>query len=265
MRPNGPQAPVVGEVDERRAIAEFRARIVEHCGIERGGNVLVAAGIAACQGEAGIAQLAEDAAIAVAVQVLRDAVVGGRRIVFGVEQVLPAAVIARCRQQQFGAVFIAFAVAQPLLVGAMAGKLARRFKPVDVVPALGDDADDAEHGIAAVNGGTGTAHDLDPVDEVHVDHAFRADGSLVVHRIVEAVAVQQQQHAAVVVARPAGTPHAQIRIRTVIGDVHATHASQNIGQRTVAISLDVRGRDDGHGGRCLDGFLGELAGAVNLD
>ena len=156
-------------------------------------------------------------------------------------------------------------IGQPAVDSAETGHVGGGFHAVEIPAALGDDIDHAEHGIAAIDGGAGAAHHFQPVDEVDVKKELRADKGGIVYRLIGAVAVHQQQDAAVVVPRPVEAAHADIPVISVVGGIDAAHAVEDVGQGAVAVCLDVRSRDDGHGGRRLGGLLDELAGAVNLD
>ena len=86
-------------------------------------------------------------------------------------------------------------------------------------------------------------------DEVDVDRRLAADERHVVQVLVDAVAVDQQQHPGVVVARGEEATHAEVAVRAVVHHVEAAHGAQRVGQRAMAQRPDLGGGDHRDGTR----------------
>ena len=122
----------------------------------------------------------------------------------------------------------------------------RRFAAADRPARPQHHVDDREERAGAVERRAGSADDLDAIDERQIDRELVADERLVVDVVVVAVAVDQHQHAVVVVARPAEPAHADVGVVAVVGHVEAAHAAQGVGERAPAERPDVLGGDDRH-------------------
>ena len=78
------------------------------------------------------------------------------------------------------------------------------------------------------------------------------------------MAVDQHQNAVVRVSQTSETAHSNEAVIAIVGDVEAAHALQNVGQRAVAILLDLVRRDYRDRRGRIAGALQVLRGAVNL-
>src|SRR6266851_9248514 len=87
---------------------------------------------------------------------------------------------------------------------------------------------------------------------------------MTVNVVVDAVAVHQQQNAAIPVSQAPETTDSHVAVEPVGGDVETAHTPQNVSQRPVAIFLDLVRRDDCDGGGRVSGALQVFRGAVNL-
>ena len=63
-------------------------------------------------------------------------------------------------------------------------------------------------------------------------------------RVVDAVAVDEQQDPPVVVAGAREAAHAGVGVVAVVGDEEAAHAAQHVGERAPAVAQDLGARDD---------------------
>src|ERR1039458_5630640 len=144
--------PIVLEVHERSTVAHHVVGVIEHRAKRSRGNSLVTFGIAACQGEPGDIQFPEIISVAVTVEIMGDPVVDG--VEFRIIKILPEAAVAGCGKQQSCTILVLMTVTQSLLVGAKAGKFTRCFRSVEILSKFGNDVDNTEDGIVAVNRGT---------------------------------------------------------------------------------------------------------------
>ena len=67
------------------------------------------------------------------------------------------------------------AIGHPALVAAEAAQFGGQFRAVELRSALGEDIDNGEEGIGAIQGGTGTAYDLNTINKVHIQQELGAD------------------------------------------------------------------------------------------
>ena len=130
--------------------------------------------------------------------------------------------------------------------------------------ALGDDVDHGEEGAVAVDRGCRAADDLDALEGRRIHPELGADLGLAEDVVVDAVAVDEQQDAAVVVAGLAEATDAQQAEVAVVADVHAADAAEDVGQRPVAEAGDLVSGDERHRRRRLGHRLQALGGAVDL-
>jgi len=110
----------------------------------------------------------------------------------------------------------------------------------------GDDVEDREERIAAIEGRDWPANNFDPLDQIDVDRELRPEHGFIVNIVVEPMSVDQQQDSGVEVAWPRKSPHPQAAVVAVIGDEETTHRLQNVGQCAVSILLDLIGGDHGN-------------------
>ena len=127
-----------------------------------------------------------------------------------------------------------------------------------------DDVHHREERAVAVERRRRPANDLDALEHRGIETELLADLRLPEHVVIHAVPVDQQQDAAVVVSRirePACPDVAEVAI---VGHIDAADASQDIGERVIAVPLDFVRSDKGD--RCgrFDGGLEPLGGAEHL-
>ena len=92
----------------------------------------------------------------------------------------------------------------------------------------------------------------------HIEAELAANRGLVVHVVVDSMPVDEQEDPGVVVAglgKPAG---ANVAVIAVVVDIEATHATQHVGKRAVAVAGNVIRSDDGDGSRRLGDRLHPL-------
>jgi hypothetical protein len=131
----------------------------------------------------------------------------------------------------------------------MSPRRARRRRcldPLDVAPLLRDEVDHGEERITAVEGGAGAPDDFDPLDQIEIDAGFFTDVGLVIHVVVRALPVQQEQNPRVVIPGALETPNADIRVIAVTGDIEARKRLEDVAERAVSVRLDLRRRHDAH-------------------
>ena len=220
-----------------------------------GRGSLLAGGVPGFHAQSIVRELRKHALVLVVVEAGSRAL--GRTGIAGIGklQVLAPALVAGGRQHQFGAAFEVPAVAHPPLGGSEVTDLERGLCAAERLGGLGDHVDHAEEGVAAVDGRAGPGHELDAVDQIHVEQEIGTQRRRVVDAVVRAVAVDQQQHSRVVIARSSESGHAYVRIDAVVANVQSADAAQDVGQGSVSVRLDVGRGDDGHGGRRFAALL----------
>ena len=252
-----PQVTLVLHVDEALGVDRIGSW-VEELGAGRvagGGGSLLAGRVRGLHAQAFVRVFRERTLVLVVVdagsRALGHSGIGGARKM----QVLAPALIAGGRQQQFGPAFELPAVGHPALAGSEVANLDRGLCAAQRLGGLGDHVDHAEEGVAAVDGRAGPGHELDAVDQIHVEQEIGTQRRRVVDAVVRAVAVDQQQHSRVVIARSSESGHAYVRIDAVIANVQSADAAQDVGQGSIPVRLDVGRGDDGHGGRRFAALL----------
>ena len=113
----------------------------------------------------------------------------------------------------------------------------------------------AKNARRAVDRRSGTANHLDALDRARRNREVLADVGGVVHRLVEAVAVDEHEDARVVVAGPAEAAHAKVAVVAIVRDVEAADAAQHVAERSVSEALDFLVCDDAHRRRRVDDAL----------
>ncbi len=132
---------------------------------------------------------------------------------------------------------------------------------VPLAGALGDDVDDAEHGVRAVEHRARTEDDLDVVDEIERDRGAALEVRGAVELLVHGVAVDQQQD---VVAEVGGQQHAARadvdRVQRVLREHAERQVVDRLVERTDAEAAQVVGGDRrrgrGRGARRLQRLRG---------
>src|SRR5258706_1143015 len=232
-----------------------RSRVVEGRQILRGGISLFTVDVCAFEGEVLVAHRAEETAEAVVIHFMRNAVVLRWRVEFLVEQIVRAiAAVNRARKQELQAVGELVAERYAAGIGVETSIGTGGLDAVHLSALAGEDVDHAEESVVTVKHGTRAADDFDTVNQVNVQNERRVNERAVVQVVVDALAVDEEQNAAVEIAE-VDAARAQKSVVAVVGNVKTLYAGQNVGQRPVAVALDFVGRDDRGGRRRLGGFL----------
>ena len=90
------------------------------------------------------------------------------------------------------------------------------------------------------------ADDFHALECGRIETELRADFRLAEHVVVDAMAVDEQENAAVVVARLAEPTRTQEAEVAVVAHVQTAHAMENVGERAVAVTSDVLCGDERH-------------------
>src|SRR5580698_10009928 len=157
------------------------------------------------------------------------------------------------------------AISRSAFVSAKASSLKGKFPIFDLLGTAGDDVDDGKKRIRAIEGRTGAKNNLHPFDHVYVDQEFISHHGLAKNVVINAMAVNQNQDAAVPVPQPAKSAYSDKGVIAIIGDIKAGHAAQNVSQIAIAIFLNFIGGNDGYRGGRVVHALHVLRGAVNLN
>ena len=99
-----------------------------------------------------------------------------------------------------------------------------------------DHVDDGEERARPVERRGRPADDFDAIEHRHVDAEVGADRRLIVHIVVDAVAVDEQQDARVVVAGARESADADVAVVAVVRDVEPADRAQDVGERPVPVS-----------------------------
>src|ERR1035437_4157315 len=115
--------------------------------------------------------------------------------------------------------------------------LACQDHPLEVVDVAGNHVDHGKECVGSIQRAARTTNDFDAVNQINIELKISADQSAVVEVVGEAMAIQQQQNARVVVTRPRESAHADVAIISVIADIESPHAAENVGQGAVTANL----------------------------
>jgi len=263
MQGRAPRARVLRR-EAGAGIGHAGSPVVEHLRKGRRGQALEPFAVRQGQGHAAAPHLGEEAAAAVVVQALRDALVLSGRIVGGKVEVLAPGGGARGGHQPVAALRVhrAQRKAQPGV--AVAAQFGADLRALGLPAFARDDVEHAEKGIRAINGRTRAGHEFHALDQVDVDGEIRAHRRLVVQVVVEPHAIDQQQHPGVVVPGRGKAAHAQVVVGPVVGHIQSAHAGQNLGQVAVVEGADVLGGHDADRGRGLECALEVAARGAHL-
>ncbi len=117
-------------------------------------------------------------------------------------------------------------------------------RAVDGGAGLRDDVHHREERAVAVERRRRAADDLHAFERGRIETELRADFRLAEDVVVDAMAVDQEQNPAVVVARLAEPARAEEAEIAIVAHVHAAHTLQDVGKRPVAVTGDVLGGDE---------------------
>src|SRR5690349_19534716 len=99
---------------------------------------------------------------------------------------------------------------------AEAASLGRDLRSLHVAAAFGDDVHHSEEGIGPVERRSRTANYLDALYQADVEHEFRAEHGTVVDVVIDAMAVDEEQHFGAVVARVGKPADSEVGVITVV-------------------------------------------------
>ena len=196
------------------------------------------------KGEVFIGNVAEKVEEIIPVHSVGPAEIGLGGVEFLKIKILSVAEGTRTRQDDFQSVVETISVAQTPLIRVITGGLPRNLDAFEIASPFGDHIDHAKKRVAAIQGGTGTSDDFNPVDEVDVHGKFGADEGLIEDAVIDAVTVDQEEDACVEVARPRKTSDAGIFIDSIVSDEKAALALKHIGESTISILFDFTAGDD---------------------
>src|ERR1700721_2493949 len=108
-------------------------------------------------------------------------------------------------------------------VGAVTGDCSGSGQTLRVANPLGHDVDDPQECTGHVKRRVRTPNHLHPVDQIDVNWEVRPGRRLVIHVVVDAVAIHQQQESAVVGAGTAETTNPNVAVVAVVTYVEARH------------------------------------------
>ena len=133
--------------------------------------------------------------------------------------------------------------------GGVAVQAVELERGVDAGPSLGmtgDDVDDAEKCVAAIQRRTRAWNEFNPFNRFHFQRKVAADRRRIEHIVVGAIAIDQHQHTRVVVAGARESAHPDVLISAIVIDVDAGDAVEDFSQRPVAEPADLRGGHHAH-------------------
>ena len=249
---------------QRALVDEARTRVVEDLRKRGRGHALGALAMGQRERQPAVRPAHEQLGAAVIVQPLRQAAGVPGRVEGGEVLVGPTCGGPCGRHQPVGPQRIHRAHRQPQLGAAVAAHLGAHLRPGQLAAIARDHIDHPKEGVGPIHRRPGPGHKLHPVHQVQVQRKVGAYARLVVKVVVETHPVDQQQHARVVVARGGKTPHAQVVVGAVVGDVQPAQAAQHLGECAVAKQPDVVGRDHAHGGGGFECGLCIAAGRGDL-
>src|SRR3984893_2932057 len=108
-------------------------------------------------------------------------------------------------------------------VGAVTGDCSGSGQTLRVANPLRHDVDDPKEGAGHVKRRVRAPNHFHPIDQIDVNWKVRPDRGLVIHVVVDAVAIHQQQESAVVVAWTTETTNPNVAIVAVVTHVEARH------------------------------------------
>src|SRR5262249_31775252 len=116
--------------------------------------------------------------------------------------------------------------------------------------------------VVSVQARTRSADDFDAVNEVDVQEEFGADRCAVGKAVVDAMPIDHQEYATVVIGRIEAA-HPEEGVGPVVADIKTPHAVENVGKGAITVSLALLGMDDGDGRGSLGDFLFVLRGGLD--
>src|SRR5580692_2903370 len=120
-------------------------------------------------------------------------------------------------------------ISRSALVGAETSRLKRKFPILYLFRRTGDYIDHCEKSVRAIERRTGSAHNLHPLDHVHIHQKLMPQHCLPENIVVTAMAVDQHKDPAVPVAQSPKAPHPDKGVIAIVGDIKAGHTAQDVG------------------------------------
>src|SRR5581483_2533547 len=113
--------------------------------------------------------------------------------------------------------------------------------------------------------GNGAADYLHALDEVNIQRELGPSHGLVVNVVVEAMSVDQQENTSIEIPRPIQAAYADKTVVTVIRHIESTDGSEDVGEGSIPVLLDLISRNYRDRGRGFFCALQVPGGAVHLD
>src|SRR5579864_3409557 len=172
--------------------------------------------------------------------------VGRGTVVCGEEQAAgTSAVINRPRKKSVDPVISSANRGTSAVRGEGAG-LSGKFKSSGGLNCFSDYVDNGQKGARTIQRGTGSANNLDSLDQVNVEWELGPDLGKIVNVVIETVSVEQQQDLIVVPTWAREPAYANIAVVAIIGNLESTNAAQCICQRPVAELTNLLGSNHGY-------------------
>src|SRR5437870_9314167 len=176
--------------------------------------------------------------IRVVVRIASNAVVCGSAVELWVEQCLPTAIVEAAGKNRIHSPVFA-AIRNPPFVGFEACRFKRKFPAIQLLCLAGNHIYDRKEGAGPVQRRTGTADHFHSFNQVHVQRELCSQHGLFVNIVVDSVAVDQQEHPAVIRFRAVNASHPGIDKVAVVGDIETAHATRNVSKGAVTVFLDL--------------------------
>ncbi len=130
-----------------------------------------------------------------------------------------------------------------------------KFGAVDGCAATGDHVDHAEHRVLTVHRAARTWNVFDAFNQIYVKRKLPSHRSAVIKWVIDAIAVDEDQGACIVVPRYTDPPRAQIHVLAVVGSVNARQTGQRLVHGAPAERAYFIAGDDANGSRHVTLFL----------
>ena len=176
--------------------------------------------------------------IRVVVRIASNAVVCGSAVELWVEQCLPTAIVEAAGKNRIHSPVFA-AIRNPPFVGFEACRFKRKFPAIQLLCLAGNHIYDSKKGTRSVQRGTGATNDFHSINQIHIQRELCPQHGLFVNVVVDPMAVDQQEHPAVIRFRAVNASHPGIGKVAVVGDIETAHATQNVSKGAVTVFLDL--------------------------
>src|SRR5207244_3771035 len=176
--------------------------------------------------------------IRVVVRIASNAVVCGSAVELWVEQCLPTAIVEAAGKNRIHSPVFA-AIRNPPFVGFEACRFKRKFPAIQLLCLAGNHIYDRKEGAGPVQRRTGATNDFHSINQIHIQRELCPQHGLFVNVVVDPMAVDQQEHPAVIRFRAVNASHPGIGKVAVVGDIETAHATQNVSKGAVTVFLDL--------------------------